>query len=116
MDNTLKPARFVGNTLETIRQFPDEAKRLAGHAIDNVQHGEMPDDWKSIATVGQGVYEIRIKTDLPKEQYRVFYVAKFEDAVYILHAFQKKTQQTAQRDIEAGRRAYQLILKEQNRD
>lgn len=68
-----------------------------------------------MTTVGQGVYEIRIKTDLPKEQYRIFYVAKFEDAVYILHAFQKKTQQTAQRDIEAGRRAYQQALEEQKK-
>jgi phage-related protein len=111
----LKIAKFIGNTLEIIRQFPPEAKRLAGHAIDNVQQGEMPDDWKPMATVGQGVYEIRIKTDLPKEQYRVFYVAKFEDAIYILHAFQKKTQQTAQRDIEAGRRAYQQVLEEQKK-
>lgn len=108
----MKITKFIGNTLETIRQFPSEAKRLAGHAIDNVQRGEMPDDWKPMTTVGHGVYEIRIRTNLTKEQYRIFYVAKFEDAVYILHAFQKKTQQTSQQDIDAGRRAYQQVLEE----
>lgn len=98
----MKQAIFLGDSLETIIQFPSDARREAGYQISKIQEGAMPSDWKAMPTVGQGVYEICIKVDVPKEQYRVFYVAKFEDAVYVLHAFQKKTQKTAQKDIDRG--------------
>lgn len=86
----MKQAIFLGDSLETIIQFPEEARREAGYQIGKVQNGLMPSEWKAMPTVGQGVYEIRIKIDLPKEQYRDFYVAKFDDAIYVLHAFQRK--------------------------
>jgi phage-related protein len=58
-------------------------------------------------TVGLGVEEIRIRTE---DAYRIFYVAKFAEAVYVLHAFQKKTQKTSKLDIEIGQKRYQQIL------
>jgi len=61
----------------------------------------MPDDWKLMASVGRGVYEIRIRTG---EEHRVFYVARHDDAVYVLHAFEKRTQQTRQADIDLAKR------------
>jgi phage-related protein len=108
----MKQAIFLGDSLDVIVQFPPDVRREAGYQISKVQGGVMPSDWKAMPTVGSGVYEIRIKTGLPKEQYRVFYVAKFEDAVYILHAFQKKTQQTAQKDIDRGKDTYKQLLRE----
>lgn len=57
--------------------------------------------------IGQGVNEIRIKDE--GGQFRVLYVAKFADAVHVLHAFQKKTQKTAQQDIELARARYKEI-------
>jgi phage-related protein len=69
----------------------------------------MPDDWKPMGTVRPGVMEIRIRDD--GNAYRVFYVAKFEDAVYVLHCFQKKTQQTSQTDIDIAKARYKEICK-----
>lgn len=112
MKDHMKQAIFLGDSLEAIIQFPEEARREAGYQIGKVQNGLMPSDWKAMPTVGQGVYEIRIKTGLPKEQYRVFYVAKFDDAIYVLHAFQKKTQQTTPKDIDRGRDIYKELLRE----
>lgn len=108
----MKQAIFLGDSLDALTQFPAEAKRESGYQINKIQEGLMPDDWKPVNTVGQGTYEIRIRTNLPKEHYRVFYVAKFDDAVYILHAFQKKTQKTAKPDIERGKAIYRQLMKD----
>lgn len=104
-----KPIAFVGTAAEDLRDFPADAKREAGFELDKVQRGLMPDDWKPMGTVGPGVQEIRIRDD--GNAYRVIYVAKFADAVYVLHAFQKKTQQTSQSDIDIAKARYKEISK-----
>jgi len=92
---------FAGNSLDELRAFPDTAKREAGFQLDRVQHGLDPSDWKTIKAIGSGVREIRIRcTD---GAYRVIYTVKLDDAIYVLHAFQKKTQKTPQRAIDLAR-------------
>lgn len=61
----------------------------------------MPDDWKAFNSVGQGVIEIRISTAL---EHRVLYIAKYDEAIYVLHAFEKRTQKTRQADIDLAKR------------
>ncbi len=100
----MKEAEFLGDTLEVIRTFPPLVRREAGFQIDLVQNGQDPDDWKPLKIIGSGVREIRIR-DI-SGAYRVIYVASMADAVYVLHAFQKKTQATAKRDIELASRRY----------
>ena len=90
---------WVGRSRDDLREFPDEARRAAGHQLHLVQLGLEPDDFRPMPTVGAGVVEVRIHA---ANEYRVFYVAKFAEAVFVLHAFQKKTQKTAQKDIELG--------------
>jgi len=97
---------WVGSSLDDLRRFPKEAQRKAGYQLRLVQQGKEPDDFKPMASVGPGVYEIRVQLG---DAYRVFYVAKFEEAVYVLHAFQKKTQKTARHDIEIGRQRYGAV-------
>ena len=89
----MKATEFLGNALECLRSFPDSARREAGFQIGKVQHGEEPDDWKPMPTVGSGVKEIRIRDEAGA--FRVIYLAKLADAVYVLHCFQKKTAQTS---------------------
>ena len=96
-----KPLAWLGSSLDDVRVFPAEAKRAAGYQLGRVQQGLMPDDWKPMSTVGAGVYEIRIHTEL---EHRVFYVAKFEDAIYVIHAFQKRTTQTRGADVALARK------------
>jgi len=105
-----QPIEFRGSSLEDLRAFPLAAKREAGHQLDLVQIGQEPDDWKPMNTVGQGVREIRIR-DSPGI-FRVVYVAKFSDAVYVLHCFQKKTQKTSKADIDLAKRRYNDLVKE----
>ncbi len=102
----MKPLYFVGSALEDLRAFPRAPRREAGYQLDRVQFGLEPSDWKPIPTVGRGVREIRIHDE---GQYRVIYVAKIDDAVHVLHAFQKKTQKTRKKDIEIARRRLKEI-------
>jgi phage-related protein len=96
-----KPLFWVGSSFDDLCAFPDDARRKAGYELRLVQKGLMPDDWKPMTSVGHGVYEIRVRTGV---EHRVFYVAKYEEAVYVLHAFEKRARQTRQSDIEVGRR------------
>ncbi|MGU2439545.1 type II toxin-antitoxin system RelE/ParE family toxin [Burkholderia cenocepacia] len=102
----MKKLRFVGSALDDLRNFSAEARRHAGFELDAVQRGMMPSDFKPMVTVGPGAYEIRIHVE---GEWRVIYVAKFEDSVYVLHAFQKKTQKTTKADIDLAKRRYKLI-------
>jgi len=94
----LKRLEFLGDSLERLRDFPEAARKEAGVQLHKIQLGLEATDWKPVTTVGQGVREIRIRDEAGA--FRVLYVVKVEDAVYVLHAFHKKTQQTAKRDLD----------------
>ena len=96
-----KLIRWVGSALEDLREFPPDARREAGYQLGRVQNGLMPENWKPMGSVGQRVYEIRVRVG---RDFRVLYIATYEEAVYVLHAFEKKSQKTRQADIEVGRK------------
>jgi phage-related protein len=108
--SVIKPLSFRGTSLDDLRSFSPDCKKEAGFQLDKVQHGEMPDDFKPMPDVGKGVIEIRVRDETGA--YRVFYVAKFESAVYVLHSFKKKTQKTRQEDIDLGHQRYQELIQE----
>lgn len=101
---------FRGRALDDLRAFPIEARRAAGHQIDRVQRGRDPDDWKPMQSIGAGTREIRIRE--ADGAFRVIYVAKFGDAVFVLHCFRKATRRTTQSDIVLAKRRYAELLKE----
>ncbi len=101
-----KALKFVGSSLDDLRNFPDEARRAAGFELRAIQNGFEPSDWKPTQAIGPGVKEIRIHV---LGEWRVVYVAKLRDAVYVLHAFHKKTGKTSQRDVELARQRYKDI-------
>ena len=100
------PLNFVGSSLDDLRNFPDEARRAAGFELRAVQNGIEPSDWKPIRAVGPGVKEIRIHV---LGEWRVIYVGKLRDAVYVLLAFQKKTRKTSWCDIDLARQRSRQI-------
>ena len=108
----LKPVEFLGSSLDDLRSFPSKARREAGHQLDQVQSGQEPDDWKPMNTVGQGVKEIRIRD--AAGAFRIMYVAKFADAVYVLHCFQKKTEKTSKADLDLASKRYRELMQELN--
>jgi phage-related protein len=102
----MKELKFIGSSQTDLAAFPEDAKREAGFDLWQVQLGLMPKDFKPMPTVGAGAYEVRVKV---KGQWRVIYVAKHADAVYVLHCFHKTTQKTAKSDIDLAAARYKLI-------
>ena len=104
----MKNITWLANTHETVKGYSDIVKQQIGYNLDKVQRGLEPHDWKPMSSVGSGVKEIRIHEE---NEYRVLYVAKFEESVYVLHAFVKKTEQTVKRDIDLAKQRYGDLLK-----
>lgn len=96
----MKPLAFVGSALDDLRSFPLSVRREAGYQLDRVQRGFDPENWKPMTSVGSGVRELRLRDD--SGAFRVIYIAVLVDAVFMLHAFQKKTRQTAKLDLDVA--------------
>ena len=103
-----KALYWVGRSREDLREFPEDARREAGHQLHLVQLGLDPEDYRPMPTVGAGVVEIRIHGTT---EHRVFYIAKLAGAVFVLHAFEKKTQKTSRKDIELGQERLKEVKK-----
>ncbi|EHD22400.1 MULTISPECIES: type II toxin-antitoxin system RelE/ParE family toxin [Brenneria] len=108
-----KKISFIDSSLDALRAFPDEPRQEIGYQLAKVQQGYDPDDWKPFTTVGSGVKEIRVKDQFGI--YRVMYVAKFEEAVYVLHCFQKKTETTSTKDVQLARKRYKALIQERTK-
>jgi len=105
----MKPVRFIESSQKDLRAMPAEVRNALGIELMTVQYGGEPNDFKPMPTVGAGVYEIRYR-DVQNGAFRVVYVAKFSDAIYVLHAFQKKTQKTPKADIDLAASRYRKLI------
>jgi phage-related protein len=105
----MKPIQFLGDSLKCLREFPSSARQDAGRQLDKVQRGQQPDDFKSMPAIGKGVEEIRVWDDAGT--FRVIYTARRTDAVYVLHAFQKKTRATSKRDLDTAKSRFAQLIK-----
>lgn len=103
----MKSLVWMGSSIEAVRAFPEDARQRAGYELYQVQCGLTPSDWKPMVAIGAGVQEIRIHT---KTEYRIIYTAKFADAVYVLHAFEKKTGRTKTTDVDLARKRLATVL------
>ena len=105
----MKPVTFLGDSLKRLREFPEDARQDTGYQLDRVQRGKQPDDFKPMPSIGKGVEEIRVRNETGA--FRVVYTARLAEAVYVLHAFQKKTQATAKRDIDLAVERFKELMK-----
>ncbi len=108
----MKKLVFWGSTRRRLKEFPEEARREAGHQLRNVQNGHDPDDWRPMVAICPGSREIRIHRP---HEHRVIYIAQFPEAIYVLHVFEKKTQRTTQKDIDITRTVYAEIEAERQK-
>ena len=108
----MKTLVWLGDSRKRIGEFPDKARSRAGFELWAVQKGEEPSDWKPMPSIGAGAREIRVHAG---GEFRVIYVARFDEAVYVLHAFEKKTPRTSRTDTVLGGNRYRALLNERNR-
>jgi phage-related protein len=105
----MKSLRWLGDSYKSLIAFPVEIRKVAGYELENVQSGDLPSDWKPMPGIGKGVEEIRIWAE--SGTYRVIYLARLPEAVYVLHAFQKKSQQTNQRDVALAQERFAELMR-----
>lgn len=106
-----KPIYWVGTSYNDLLEFPATIRQDAGYQLHRVQNGLDPENWKPFQNIGAGVREIRISDD--GNTFRVMYVTKFADKIYVLHSFQKKTQKTSPKDINIAKTRYNAIVREE---
>lgn len=104
----MKPVTFLGDSLKIIREFPKTAKGRIGRELDRLERGMQPADFKPMPTIGRGVEELRVR-DEHRNAFRVIYIARFEESVYVLHAFVKTTRTTPKRDLDLAKARLQAL-------
>lgn len=105
--NALKAVIWMGSSKDDLIAFPADARRDAGYQLENVQRGSQPPDWKPMTSVGPGVRELRIRE--PSGAFRVIYLATRPEAIYVLHCFQKKSQQTSRHDLTVAKARFKAV-------
>ena len=103
-----KEIRWIGSAYDDLLAFPRDSRKEAGFQLGKVQAGLEPADWKPFDDAGAGTKELRIRD--ASGIYRVMYVAKFDEAIYVLHCFQKKTQVTTERDKAIAGARYRAVV------
>lgn len=108
----MKPVAWLGDSRQAVKAYPVVVRQRIGRQLMRVQDGLEPDDWKPMPSIGIGVKEIRVRE---KGAYRLVYVAKFSEAIYVLHAFDKKTQKTPKLDMDIARARFRALVNERKR-
>lgn len=104
-----KPVRFWGNSEKALERFPERAQDVLAREIARLSRGEDPLHWRPMPSIGPGAREIRVRVG---RQFRAIYVTTLPEAVYILHVFEKKSQQTSGPDLELARVRFRQLLRE----
>lgn len=91
--------------------MPADVRRELGFGLRRVQRGELPRDWKPLSSVGAGVVEIRVDFE---GAFRLMYIAKYAEGVYVLHVFQKKTRKTSRSDVALARTRLAAVRRVRN--
>lgn len=108
-----KPIVFMARSHRAIKKFSRAARKDAGVELRRVQQGEEPTDWKPLSSIGPGGREIRVHKPF---EHRVIYIAHFQEAVYVLHAFSKKTAKTSHADVTLARVKYAEVKKQRKEE
>lgn len=105
----VKPVVWMGGSREDLREFPETVQDSLGYDLCRVQCGLDPKDWKPMTALGAGVKEIRVRDEAGI--FRIIYLGTRPEGMYVLHCFQKKTQQTSRPDLELARKRLKSIAR-----
>jgi phage-related protein len=100
---------WMGDAKEVLSAFPQEIKSIFGYSLRRLQKGLVPDcDARRMESIGKGVWEL--KTADERAWYRVIYLTRIGNALYVLHAFEKTSRKTDRRDLSIAESRLRLVL------
>lgn len=99
----LKYATVVweGNSREILQSFPEGARENLGFDLWRLQQGERPGDYRPVPSIGVGVFELRDQDE--RAWYRIVYLSRTSDVIYVLHCFEKKGREILRREFEVAK-------------
>lgn len=106
----LKPIVWIGSSFDDLRSFPEDIRKTAGFQLHRLQAGLEAADWKPMPEIGRGVEEVRLRYE--SGAYRIIYIARYANAVYVPHCFNKKTKRTSEHDKHIAKVRYRTALQE----
>ena len=112
MSDELKRLPFAtiaweGDSREVLQSFPDGVRQNLGFQLWQMQQGERPADYRPLPSIGSGVFELRDQDE--RAWYRVVYLSRIDDVIYVLHCFEKKGREMPRRDFETAKRRYKAV-------
>ena len=105
---TRKNIFWVGSSMRAFQAIPERARLRFSYDLERVQDGSHPSSWRPMSTVGAGVVEMRVSAD---GAFRLLYVAKYPEGIYVLHVFLKKSRKTSMLDHEVARARLKAVLR-----
>ncbi len=90
-----KPTQWMGSSLDDLREFPQDVRRVMGVAINDAQDGEEHPAVKALKGFG-GRSILEVVDDFDGDTYRAVYAVRFAGVIYVLHCFQKKSRKGSQ--------------------
>jgi phage-related protein len=98
---------WEGDSREVLQAFPEEVRQNLGFQLWQLQQGERPGDYRPLPSIGTGVFELRDQDE--RAWYRVVYLSRVNDVIYVLHCFEKKGREMPRREFEKARQRLKAV-------
>lgn len=114
----LASVAWEGDSREVLKSFPQTVTENFGFELWQLQQGERPRNYRPLASIGPGVFELRDQDE--STWYRVVYLSRIEDVIYVLHCFEKKSREMPKKDFQKARQRFKAVksrmAEEKNRE
>ena len=98
---------WEGDSREVLQSFPEGVRQNLGFQLWQLQQGERPSDYRPLASIGAGVYELRDQDE--RAWYRLIYLSRIKATIHVLHCFEKKSREMPRREFERARRRFKIV-------
>jgi phage-related protein len=98
---------WEGDSREVLQSFPDDVRQNLGFQLWQLQQGDRPSDYRPLSSIGTGVFELRDQD--ARAWYRVIYLSRTNDVIYVLHCFEKKSREMPKRDFETAKQRLKAV-------
>ena len=98
---------WEGDSKDVLRTFPEGVIQNFGFELWQLQQGMRPRNYRPLPSVGSGVFELRDQDE--RGWYRVVYLSRIDDVIYVLHCFEKRSREMPARDFQKSKRRLSAV-------
>ena len=98
---------WEGDSRDVLQAFPEGVRQNLGFQLWQLQRGERPSDYRPLPSIGKSVFELRDQDE--RAWYRVVYLSRISDVIYVLHCFEKRSREMSKRDFEKAKQRLKAV-------